>query len=307
MERTTRILCVLALAVAAGATAPTASAATGPCVPGGPTCHLAKGRVTFIADGDTIDVRVAGRVHPVRITGINAMELHRYSKYRSRRRGDCHGVEATARLEQLLRAGHLRVRLASQDQHAHSGHRWRRQVGVRIHGRWVDVARVLLAEGHALWLPHSVEWAWNADYRALSRQAADARLRLWSPNGCGRGPSAHAGLTMRLNYDAEHNDGQNVNGEWARISNPSHAPVSLAGWWFRDSALRRYTFPGGASISGGGSVLLRMGRGPERGGEYHWGLGSPPFDNPTYDRRSMGDGAYLFDPRGNLRVWVIYP
>jgi endonuclease YncB( thermonuclease family) len=302
-----RILCCLILALAAGGTASTASASTGPCVPGGPRCHFWSGKVTFIADGDTIDVRVAGRVHPVRITGINAMELHRYSKYPSRRRGDCHGVEATARLQQLLHAGHLRVRLASQDVNAHSGHRWRRQVSVRIGGRWVDVARVLLAEGHALWMPHSMEWAWNADYRALSRRAAAAGLRLWNPRGCGRGPSANAGLTMRLNYDADHNDGQNVNGEWARIFNPSRAPVSLAGWWFRDSALRRYTFPGGATVPAGGSVLLRMGRGSSGGGEFHWGLGTPPFDNPTFDRRSMGDGAYVFDPRGNLRVWVIYP
>jgi endonuclease YncB( thermonuclease family) len=305
------LLAFACLAAALLAGPAVAAAATGPCVPGGPMCHFWTGKVTFIADGDTIDVDVDGdgthRFKPVRLTGINAMELHRYSKYPARRRGDCHGLEATARLEQLLRAAHLRVRLAAQDVSAHSGHRLRRQVSVRLGGRWVDLNRVLVAEGHALWMPHSVEWAWNADYRALSQAAAAAHLRLWNPRGCGVGPSPDAGLSMRLDYDADGNDGANVNGELARIANPSGAPVSLAGWWFRDSALRRYTFPPGAVIPAGGSIVLHMGRGPSGGDEFHWGLSTPPFDNPSYDQRSMGDGAYLFDPRGNLRDSVIYP
>jgi endonuclease YncB( thermonuclease family) len=295
-----RILCCLILALAAGGTASTASASTGPCVPGGPRCHFWSGKVTFIADGDTIDVRVGGKVRPIRITGINAMELRRYSKYPSRRRGDCHGVEATARLEQLLRRGHRRVRLAAERPSSRSGHRLRRQVSVRIAGQWVDVARVLVAEGHVLWLPNPDESAWSDDYRVLSEQARAAQLRLWDPRGCGTGPSPDAGLTLRINWDADGNDGDNVNGEWARIGNPSGAPVSLAGWRFRDSALRHYTFPGDAVIRPGGSVLLRMGRGAEGGGVFHWGLTAPPFEN-------HGDGGYLFDPRGNLRASVIYP
>jgi endonuclease YncB( thermonuclease family) len=294
-----RLACALALAAAAFA-APNAAASTGPCVPGGPTCQLWNGKVTFIADGDTIDVRVDGRVRPIRITGINAMELTRYSKYPSRRRGDCHGVAAANRLESLLREGHLRVRLAAERASSRSGHRLRRQVSVQIGGAWVDVARTLIAEGHALWLPNPVESAWSRDYRVLSEQARDARLRLWDPSGCGPGPSPDAGLTMRVKWDADGNDGDNVNGEWAQIANPSGAPVSLHGWRFRDSALRHFTFPASATVPAGGSVRLRMGRGRNRGNEFHWGLSTPPFEN-------HGDGGYLFDPRGNLRASVIYP
>jgi hypothetical protein len=216
-------------------------------------------------------------------------------------------VAATARLEQLLRRGHMRVRLAAQDPASRSGHRLRRQVSVRIGGRWVDVARVLVAEGHALWLPNPVEWAWNADYAALSARAAAAGLRLWDPQGCGAGPSAGARLTMQLNFDAEGNDAANVDGEWARIANTSAAPVPLAGWWFRDSALRRYVFPAGAVVPARGALTLRMGAGADGDGVYHWGLTAPPLENPSFDARAMGDGGYLFDPRGNVRAWVIYP
>ena len=36
------------------------------------------------------------------MTGYNATELFRYSNYPKRRRGECHGVSAANRLEQLI-------------------------------------------------------------------------------------------------------------------------------------------------------------------------------------------------------------
>jgi micrococcal nuclease len=303
---------LLSLLALAFAPAP-ASAASGPCRAdgNGPTCRYWTGKVVFVADGDTIDVAIAGDhtdvARPIRITGLNAMELHRYSKYRSRRRGDCHGVPATNRLETLLRAGRMRVRLAAQHASSRSGHRLRRQVSTRIHGQWVDVAQVLLSEGHALWLSNGAEWAWNRDYHQASTAAAAAGLRLWNPRGCGAGPSDGADISMRINYDGDGNDFDNVNGEWARVTNASGVPVPLAGWWFRDSALRRFTFPAGAVVPARGTVTLRMGRGGNGGNEFHWGLGAPPFENPSYDQRGIGDGGYLFDTRGNLRAWEVYP
>jgi micrococcal nuclease len=303
------LLSVLALGFAHGGTA---DASTAPCTTqaGSPTCTTWTGKVTFIADGDTIAVDIDHDGHGsrrIRVTGINAMELTRYSKYPDRRRGECHGVAATNRLEQLLRRGHLRVRLAAQNASSRSGHRLRRQLSVRIGGRWVDVARTLVAEGHALFLPNGDEWAWNGEYERLAEQAAQRRLRLWNPRGCGPGTAAGARLSVAVNYDAPGDDFANVNGEWARIQNNSGARVSLARWWFRDSAARRYTFPRGASIPAHGSVLLRMGRGENGRGTFFWGLATPPFENPTYDRRAVGDGGYLFDPRGNLRAWEMYP
>ena len=90
---------------------------------------------------------------------------------------------------------------------------------------------------------------------------------------------------MRVNYDAKYNDRFNVNGEWAEIHNDSGADVPLSGWWFRDSALRRYMFQPGAVAPAGGSVRLRMGYGTDTADELHWGLDSPPFENPSYDDR----------------------
>jgi endonuclease YncB( thermonuclease family) len=306
---------IATLIVLFACTAAPAAASVGPCVPGGdpdyaPLCTFWNARVTAVADGDTIEVDIAGdrsrARRRIRLTGVNAMELTRYSHKAALRRGDCHGVEATARLEQLLRRGRMRVRLAAQDPASHARTRLRRQVSVRIGGRRLDVGARLLAEGHALWLSNEYEWAWNARYAELSLSAARAGLRLWNPHGCGSGPQPEASIALSVNYDAPRNDRFNVNGEYVQIVNRSGVAVPLDGWYFRDSGLRRYTFRAGAVAPAGGSVMLRMGYGADTADELHWGLDTPPFDNPSHDWRATGDGGYLFDPRGNLRAWSIY-
>jgi endonuclease YncB( thermonuclease family) len=307
----TRLLVVLtALACAAVGHPASARAASGPCTAdaGSPRCQYWYGKATFVADGDTIDVRVRGLgVRRVRLTGINAMEQTRYSRYRARRRGACHAVAATARLEQLIRSGRRRVRLAAQDPASVAGRRLRRQVSARIDGRWVDVGRVLVEEGHALWLPHGVEYAWNHAYRTLSQAAAARRLRVFDPRGCGPGPDSEVQPRLQLRWDARGNDGANVNGEWAQVTNPASRPIALGGWSFRDSSARRFTFPRGTVVPAGGSVRIHVGRGTTGERRFYWGLPGPAFENPTGGRRAMGDGGYLFDPRGNLRAAVIYP
>jgi hypothetical protein len=60
------------------------------------------------------------------------------------------------------------------------------------------------------------------------------------------GDYVRAGVTMglRAQYHAPKLDERKyLNSEWVKVLNPSAAPVSLAGWWVRDSALRRYVFP----------------------------------------------------------------
>ena len=307
----TRRLLALTVLVGAAVTQPApARAAGGPCTPdaGSPRCQYWYGKATFVADGDTIDVRLRGSgVRRVRLTGINAMEQTRYSRNPARRRGACHAVAATARLEQLVRQGGRRVRLAAQDPASRAGRRLRRQISTRIDGRWVDVGRVLVQEGHALWLPHGVEYAWNRDYRQLSQAAETRRLRLFDPQGCGAGPAPAVEPRLRLRWDARGNDGANVNGEWAEVANPSSGSLAIGGWSFRDSSARRFTFPRGTVIPAGGRIRVHVGRGTGSERRFHWGLRGPAFENPTRGRRGMGDGGYLFDPRGNLRAAVIYP
>jgi endonuclease YncB( thermonuclease family) len=303
----------LLLAVTAMVAAPTASARPR-CTsdPGSPRCHVWYGKVKFFADGDTLDIDVYGdgthQRRRIRLTGLNAPEMRRYSKYRNRRRGECHAVAATNRLETLIRRapGRNLVRLKAQHRRSSSGGRLRRQISIRRRGQWIDVTRLMLEEGRALFLGNNREWAWNRRYMIAAEQAAAGGRRIWNPSGCGPGPRSRVVPRMKLRYDAFGNDFRNVNGEWARIFNPSDVPLRLRGWWFRDSWKQRFHFPGNAVIKPHRSILLRMGRGRNRKRVLHWGRSTPPFENP-HRRGKSGDGGYLFDRRGNLRAWVMYP
>jgi endonuclease YncB( thermonuclease family) len=302
------------------ATATTAAAAgRGPCLDdgSGPTCRFWTGKVTFVADGDTIDVDIDGdgtrAARTVRFTGINAMELTRYSKYPARRRGACHGLEATAVVERYVKRSRGVVRLAAQNPRSTTGKRLRRSVAVRVGGRWVDLGRILMKGGHALWLPNPVEHAHNLEYHALAEQAAAAGRNLYNPSLCGAGPSPEAQLKLSVHWDADGADGADLNGEWVDIRNTGATDVSLAGWWLRDSWLiynaRRvpgYEFPADAVVPAHGSLRLYVGCGSSSPQRHFWCQDSAVFENADFQRHS-GDGGYLFDPQGDLRASSIYP
>ena len=313
------LLAVLGAALLALVLAPAAHAlpSQGSCTlqPGSPPCLTWTGKVTWISDGDTVEVDVDGdgtrTPVTVRFIGIQAMEQSRYSAVASRRRGDCHSVAATDRLEQLLKASHMRVRLAAQDPNAASGGRPWRNVAVRRHGRWQDTGRILLREGLVLAMPNEVDYAWNHDYTMISEEAAQRHVGLFDDHSCGTGPSAGAQLSLRLTWAGREPRGAtenlHVGGESVEIDNAGPVAVPLGGWWLRDSGLRRYTFPPSAVVPAGGAITLFIGSGVDTPTRFFWGLPSSIFGNFTGDGRWLGDGAYLFDPQGDLREESIYP
>jgi endonuclease YncB( thermonuclease family) len=307
---------VAAVAVTVALPAP-ALAARGPCLlhgPKKPKCQIWTGKVGAVDDGDTINVNIDGdgtsKRFKIRLTGIQAMELHRYGRRRGRR-GECNGVKAAERLEGLIRRGHSRVRLAALKASSFTGarrHRLRRSIAAKRGKGWVDVGTVLVEEGLALWFPNQAEWAWNRSYSRLAERAAARGRNVWNPESCRRGPQQGSRLRLKVKWNADAVDTRNVNGEWVRITNTDPVnDVSLARWWFRDSHLRRYTFPRSATVPRGGSIRLRIGRGRRDANTFFWGQPQPVFENVTRDRKQMGDGGYLFDPHGDLRAHVQYP
>jgi endonuclease YncB( thermonuclease family) len=269
------------------------------------------GKVAWVADGDTPMIDVSGdgtsTPRPIRLIGIQAMEHTVYSPKPSKRRGECHALAATARVERLVRAGGGIVRMTAQQASSSSRDRPLRSVAVRIDGVWRDIGLDLIRHGYALWLPSREEWAWNARYRLAAQQAAREGRQLYDTDTCGVGPYQSARPGLQVNYDAEGSDADNVNGEWMRVGNASSAPVPIGGWWVRDSGLRRYTFPAGTVVPARGAVYVHVGTGKATATHKYWGLPAPAFDNPTSDALAIGDGGYLFDPRGDLRAWMLYP
>jgi endonuclease YncB( thermonuclease family) len=281
---------------------------------GKPECELWTGKVTFIGDGDTMSVDIAGdgTKSPlrIRITGIQAMEESYYTNVPGDRFGECHANEATARLEGLVKAAKGRVRLAAQDPESTSRGRFRRVVYVKIRGKYRDVGRTLITEGHALALPNRSEWAWNVRYSILAQRAARKGLGIWNPTYCGPGPlgTEFANLRVQVNWDAPGGDANNPNGEYVNIKNFDPVnPLPIAGWWVRDSDLRRYTFPEGAYVPPGDKIQVHVGEGVNSVADYYWGLGKGIFDNAVHNGQGAGDGAYLFDSEGDLRAYMTYP
>jgi endonuclease YncB( thermonuclease family) len=309
--RSSLVIAVL-LALLGALLPPAAEARRGACVVGlpGPGCDVWTGKVRSVNDGDTMDVDVDGdgttRSRRIRFTGVQAMEQTAYSA--RHRQGDCHAVEATERLEQLVRRSRWRVRLAAEDPQSMSRNRFVRTVAVRSGGRWRDVGTILLREGLALWWGGWSESSPNQTYSVLVQQSIAAQRGLFDPDGCGVGPSAASPLRLIVNWDADGDDTANPSGEWVKVRNldPVNA-VPLGGWYLRDSGLRRYTFPADAAIPPGGEITLDVGREGDDVATFRWGLRAPVFENATHDEDAMGDGAYLFDPLGNIRATMVYP
>lgn len=302
--------------------APAASARSAPCLGGfqGSKCLVWNARVVAVDDGDTITARVAGQgVQKIRLNGVQAMELWNYKP--NHRKGYCHAIEARNVLNALIARSHRRVRLYAQHKNSRSigegRSRFRRTIGVRSHGRWIDAGAEVIKKGLALWLPNGDEWAWNGPYSKFAQEAQRRGKNMWNPTGCGAGPSRSAVFHMKVKWDAAKVDGQNINGEWVRITNLSAREISLRGWWLRDSYLRGslhgrkkgrgYQFPKDASIPPRGSITVHAGKGHNSRTQLYWGLGDPPFENATADRIRAGDGAYLFDPDGDVRSFSQWP
>lgn len=306
----------LILTLLLGLLAPTAtaSAATAACLPdgSGPTCEVWTANVPKqggVNDGDTIDVRIGGRREHVRFIGVQAMELTRYSVTPSKRRGECHALAATNLVEKLVRQGGYRVRLTAQQPRRDTQKRLLRSVAVRSGGRWRDVGEMLMTRGLGLWLHSTVETAWNERYNLLGQQASAQGVGLFDPTTCGAGPSQDVPLQVWVMSDPVGDDNANVNAEYVRIQNRSATTsVVLDGWWLSDAGPKqiRYHFPAGTQLGPGQTLTVRTGSGTDSGLTFYRGLSGTVFEN-SVNGGGAGDGAYLFDPQGDLRAHMIYP
>jgi micrococcal nuclease len=308
--------------ISALAFSPAAHAKRIPCVLGekkGPKCLVWTAKVRLGDDGDTVKARIkkGGGFGPrelVRLTGVQAMELFNYS--RNSRRGACMGVRATVALETMVKRSTVRLlaQKASSRSVGDRRARLRRAIQVKRGGRWIDPAAELLKRGLVLPFPNGQEWAWNGRYRRLAQEAAVKGIGIWNPTSCGKhGPSQSSPLTIKVKWDAPGKD--RTNGEWMRITNHGNTSVSLRRWSIRDAHLRGdkhrpgYKFPKNAVIPPHDSVRVIVGKGRNTDRTFYWGM--PPketiFENASNDKKQAGDGAYLFDPHGELRAYMMYP
>jgi micrococcal nuclease len=240
----------------------------------------ARATLVRVVDGDTIEVRIAGRHETVRLIGINAPEDD-----------ECFSAQATRRLTRLLRSGGMRLVADTSDRdrygrllrYVHSG------------GRFVNAA--LVRSGHALATPYPPDTAREARLARAERQARADGRGLWRSAPCGEAPSGGSGnAALRiagLVPDAPGDDHDNPNGEWVVIANDGSGVASLRGWVMRDrTASHRYRFADDFRLPAGASVRLYSGCGIPSATSLYWCLGAV-WNND-------GDTAYLIDPSGAM-------
>jgi endonuclease YncB( thermonuclease family) len=257
------------------------------------------GKVVRVSDGDTIQVDIKGdgttKPVPVRLTGINAMEI-----------GECSAAMATKRLRSYVDG--KTVRLRSADARSNASGRLLRQVQVKdAEGRWFDVNHRMLRDGMALWFPLKPELTNVHPYHLAAEQARSAGRGIWKNDRCGSGPNQGSTFGMWVKSDADGTDSKNLNDEYVVLTNRNRSTdVRLDGWWLRDSSLFTYRFPRGTVLKAGQRITVRVGAGQDTTTVKHMGRTKPLFDNADL-RTGLGDGAYLFDPHGDLRVSFVYP
>ena len=272
-------------------------------------------RVLQVSDGDTFYVDTNGdgaRDYTVRVAGLNTPEGKMSG---GRFVGQCHGEEAFRRVENLIEGKRVVLRASSFTSVGSEGRKLR--FVETLAG--MDIGALLLREGLAVPYPSNIEPSRNASYINLAKGAAAKKINVWDTDDCGKtGPYQDVALKVRLRWDANGSDETNLNGEYARIENPSDTTVPLNGWVLRDSAAFYYRFGERASVPARGSVTVHTGRGQPWGTtnrHYYWGRSSSIFANERTCTNKMGtkcglplgDGAYLYDPQWDLRAYMSYP
>lgn len=285
---------LLCLSVPAAANALTQNAAV-----------LARGGVN---DGDTIIVRLAGKVEVVRLLGVQAFELTTYNNNDpSKWTGECHSVAAARFVLKTVRQAGYRVRLSSPVPKTDAIGRLIRRVEVRLDGRWRDLGAMLLRRGLVLWLHHIANERLNRRYNLAQQTAAANGVGIFRPSACGSGPAQSAEFELRIMSDPIGED-TDRNAEWVRITNRGPDAVSLSGWYLGNAGPKadRFRFPSGTSIAAGQSMTVFTGSGASGNGLFYRGLTRALFEN-SYNGNGAGDGAYLLDPDGDVRAHTVYP
>lgn len=132
--------------------------------------------VVSVVDGDTINVRMGGRVESVRLIGIDTPEMKTQE-----RTAQCFGPEASAAARGLLAGKAVRLEFdASQGR--------RDRYGRLLAFVWVDDVHInewLVRQGYAREFTYSAPYRYQAEFKAAEAEARAAQRGLWSASTCG--------------------------------------------------------------------------------------------------------------------------
>ena len=173
----------------------------------------------------------------------------------------------------------------------------------------IDLQAVIAHSGLATWFTLENESALSYKYRVMIAQTQLKGIGLWSPDLCGPLEQPEAKLSVNVNWDAQSNDSDNTNGEYAIIRDVGESNVDVTGWLLRDTGVSEFRFPSGSTLAPNDFRVVHMGvgtNGTPDPRDLYWGSGEALFRNTVIDS-FLGDGAYLLNQNTAVRSYYEYP
>lgn len=231
---------------------------------------LVPGVVTWITDGDTIDVETGDGVITVRLAEINAPDSE-----------ECFYEEALDHLIDTLRDSEVTLEVVGVDQfdrtlaHVFEGDR--------------HVNLEMVSTGLAFATSPDEGDPYGIGFIDEEERAFAARTGLWGPTACGGSESAPVEIVPFESVSDPPGPDQDVlDEEFITIVNRADTVADLSRWTLRDESSRhRFTFPDGTAIGAGETIRVTSADpGWSPGGESVW--------------NNDGDMALLQDPARNI-------
>lgn len=229
------------------------------------------GEVTWIADGDTIDVEGSEGPTTVRLVGINAPD-----------RGECYAEVGLDHLIDSLKGEQVTLEVTGEDQFG------RTLAHVFTGDRHVNLEMV--ASGLALASTPDDTDPYRQSILSAESEAFATSAGLWSATACGSdSPIPKVAIDpARSIVDPPGPDDQDLTAEVLVVVNEGAEIVDLTGWILRDESTRhRFTFPSGTTIGPGERVTISS-------SDHGW----DPGDSPVWN--NGGDMALLQMPDGTV-------
>ncbi|MCE5328737.1 thermonuclease family protein [bacterium] len=227
-------------------------------------------QVVYVVDGDTIELKSGKRL---RLIGINTPEKDMYFYEEAKEFMEILVLNKQVKLEKDV---------TNKDQYG----RFLRYVYCPEY--FVNLEMVRCGFANSYTYPPDIKY--TDKFLEAERSARENGAGLWQK-------STNEFLEVKLNYDAEGKDTENLNGEWVSIKNTGEKALDMNGWTLKDSGTNIYEFDD-FNLESGKTVFLYTGSGSNSKEKLYWNSLQPIWNNEhdtLYIRDNEGLLIYLFN------------
>lgn len=132
--------------------------------------------VVKVVDGDTIDVKINGKVQRIRLIGINTPE-----SVDPRKPVECFGKEASNKAKEILQSKRVKLEADMSQDDQDKYHRLLRYVFLED---GTNFNRLMISEGYAFEYTYYLPYKYQTEFKQAEKEAREAKKGLWANNTC---------------------------------------------------------------------------------------------------------------------------